>query len=68
MPQNLSNNEFISLQNLSKNKVLNIQKSDKGNSVVIADRQNCIKKMKNILSDQKKFTVVNSGVDKSLEN
>ena len=34
-----------------------IQKSDKGNSLVIVDRQDYIKKMDNILSDQKKFTV-----------
>ena len=34
-----------------------IQKSDKGNSLVIVDRQDYIKKMNNILSDQEKFTV-----------
>ena len=56
MSQNLSNDEFIALQNLSKNKDLIIQKSDKGNSVVIADRQNYIKNMNNIVSDQNKFT------------
>ena len=36
-----------------------IQKPDKGNSVVTVDRQDYIKKMDNILSDQKKFTIVN---------
>ena len=59
MPQNLSKDEFIALQNLSKNKDLIIRKSGKGNSVVIVDRQDYIKRMDNILSDQKKFTIVN---------
>ena len=36
-----------------------IQKSGKGNSVVIIDRQDYVKKMDNILSDQKIFTTVN---------
>ena len=35
-----------------------IQKSDKDNSVVIVDRQDYIKKMDDILSDQKKFSKV----------
>ena len=59
MPQNLCNDEFIASQNLSKNENLIIQKSDKGNPLVINDRQDYIKKMDNILSDQKKFTMVN---------
>ena len=33
-----------------------IQKSDKGNSVVIVQRQDYLKKMNDILSDQKKFS------------
>ena len=59
MPQSLFNDEYCALQNLSKNKDLIIQKSDIGNSVVIVDRQDYIKKMSNILSDQKKFTIAN---------
>ena len=35
-----------------------IQKSDKGNSVVIVQRQDYLKKMNDILSDQKKFSKV----------
>ena len=46
--QNLSNDEFIALQNLSRNKDSIIQKS-----VVIVERQDYIKKMNNILKDQK---------------
>ena len=40
-------------------KNLIIQKSDKINSVIFVDRQDFIKKMDNILTDQKKFTIVN---------
>ena len=43
----------------SKNKDLIIEKSDKGNSVVIVDRQDYIKKMCCIMSGQKKFIIVN---------
>ena len=39
-------------------KDLIIQKSDKGNSVVIVQRQDYLKKMNDILSDQKKFSKV----------
>ena len=49
VPQNLSKGEFFGLQNLSKNKDSIIQKSDKGNSVVIVDRQDYKKKMDDIL-------------------
>ena len=59
MPQNLSNDELIALQNLSKNKDLIIQKSDKGNCVLIVDRQDYVKKMHSISCDQKIFTMVN---------
>ena len=42
-----------------KNKGLIIEKSDQGNSVIIVNKQNYIKKMDNILNNQKKFTLVN---------
>ena len=58
VPQNLSKEEFTALQNLSKNKDLIIQKSDKGNSVVIVQRQDYLQRMNDILSDQKKFSKV----------
>ena len=58
IPQNLFKEEFIALQNLPKNKYLIIQKSDNGNSVVIAQRQNYLKKMNDTLSYQKKFSKV----------
>ena len=56
---NLSKKVFIALQNLSKNKNLIIQKSGKGNSVVIVDREDYIKKMNDILNDKKKFWKIN---------
>ena len=40
---------------MSQNVHIVIQKSDKGNSVVIIDRDKYTKKMKNFLSDQNKF-------------
>ena len=40
-----------------------IQKSDKGNSVIIVDRQDYKKKMDNILSDKKKLIKVNLEYD-----
>ena len=59
MRQNFSNDEYIALKKLSKNKDLIIHKSDTGNSVVVLDRKDYIKKINNILSDQKKFVMVN---------
>ena len=56
MPQNLSNDEFIALQSLSKNKDLMV-------TVLIINRQDCINNMDNILSNHKKFTIVNSKDD-----
>ena len=40
---------------MSQNVHIVIQKSDKGNSIVIIDRDKYTKKMKNFLSDQNKF-------------
>ena len=56
--QNLSKEELTALTNLSKNKDIVIQKSDKGNSVVIVDKDTYIKRMENLLSDQRKFEKV----------
>ena len=58
LPQSLSKEEFIALQNFSKYKDMIIQKSDKGNCVVIVDRQDYLKKMDDTSSDQKKFCKV----------
>ena len=52
--QNLSK-ELAALASLSKNKDIVIQKSDKGNCVVIVDKETYIMRMGNLLSDQRKF-------------
>ena len=56
--QNLSKEELAALTNLSKNKDIIIQKSDKGNSAVIVDKDTYIKRMENLLSDQRNFEKV----------
>ena len=55
VPQHLSKGKFDSLRKLSHNKQIVFQKSDKGNSIVIVDRDKYIEKMENFLSDQSKF-------------
>ena len=56
--QNLSKDELAALTNLSKNKDIVIQESDKGNSVVVVDKNTYFKRMENLLSDQRKFEKV----------
>ena len=56
--QNLSKEELAALTNLSKNKDIIIQKFYKGSSVVIVDKDTYIKRMENLLSDQRKFEKV----------
>ena len=55
---NLSDEEFKALQNLSNNTNLVIQKSDKGNSVVIHDKDVYVKHMESLRSDKAKFEKV----------
>ena len=50
VPQHLSKGEFDVLINLSQNKQIVIQKSDKGNSIVIVDRDKYIEKMENFIT------------------
>ena len=54
-PQRNLSKELAALASLSKNKDIVIQKSDKGNSVVIVDKETYIMRMGNLLSDQRKF-------------
>ena len=49
----------LALQNLRKYKNIVIQKSDKGNSVVIADKADYLDKMDNLLNDTRKFEKIN---------
>ena len=59
VPQHLSKEEFLALQNLRKNKNIFIQKSDRGNSVVVADKIDYLDKMENLLNDTRKFEKIN---------
>ena len=56
--QNISEEELAASISLNKNKHIIIQKFDKGNSVVIVDKDTHIKIMENFLSDQRKFEKV----------
>ena len=52
---NLSKEEHLALKDLIKNRDLVIQKADKGNTVVILNKNDYISKLKVILSDSSKF-------------
>ena len=56
--QNLSQKELEAVTNFGKNKDIVIQKSDKGHSFVTVDKNTYIKRMENLLSDQRKFEKV----------
>ena len=58
VPQNLSDEELEARDRLSKNNNLVVQKVDKGNSVVLVDRDVYTKHMENILKDNTKFEKV----------
>ena len=58
VPQHLSNEEFETLKTLSGNCNLVIQKADKGNSVVIIQKDVYVRHMETILSDLNKFEKV----------
>ena len=53
--QNLDANEQIALKALLKEDTIIIQKSDNGNSVVILNRADYVKRMEELLSDTTKF-------------
>ena len=56
---NISKEEHVALKGLSANNDLIIQKSDKGNSVVLLNRNDYIKRLNEILSDSSKFKKLN---------
>ena len=58
IPQNLSDEELEALEKLSKNNNLVVPKADKGNSVVLVDKDVYVNYMENILKDQNKFEKV----------
>ena len=63
---NLSKEEFECLKQLSINKDIVIQKSDKGNYIVISNKSDYFDKVKEILSDTKKFKKANIKAGKKL--
>ena len=58
IPQNLSDEELEAIEKLSKDNNLVVQKADKGNSVVLVDKDVYVNYMENILKDQSKFEKV----------
>ena len=60
---NLTESDSKSLKELIQRKDLVIQKADKGNTVVITNRENYLKGMKSLLFDNSKFIPLN--IDKS---
>lgn len=61
---NLSKDEFDSLEALASNRDLIIQKSDKGNAIVLLDKNVYINRMLDILKDNSKFELLSPGVIK----
>ena len=61
--QNLFKEEPTALTNLSKNNDFVIQKSNKDKSVVLVDKDKYIKRMENLLSDQRKFEKITWKID-----
>ena len=55
---NLSRAEYQALKNLSSNESLVIHKSDKGNSVVMVNRDDYVRKMQEMVDDGSKFEKV----------
>ena len=56
---NLSQPEYDALKNLSSNKDIVIHKSDKGNSVVIVNRDDYLKRLQEMVDDESKFEKLN---------
>ena len=56
---NLSSEELSSLKTLTRNKNIVIQRADKGNTVVIIDKDKYIQGVKNVISDSSKFIPLN---------
>ena len=56
---NISKEEHVALKGLFANNNLIIQKLDEGNSAVLLNRNNCIKRLNEMLSDYSKFKKLN---------
>ena len=56
----MSDEELKALDKISKNNNFVVQKADKGNSVVLADRDVDVNRMENILKDNTKFQKIDT--------
>ena len=65
-PSNLSKNEFESLCKLKNENNLVIQKADKGNTIVILDKDSYLKSVEALLKDSSKFQSIPVAPDKDL--
>ena len=63
---NLTKKEQVALNNLSNNENIIIQKSDKGNSIVLLDKDKYIEGMYKILNNNVKFEMLKFDHDKEL--
>ena len=63
---NLSKDEFESLCTLKNENNLAIQKTDKGNAIVILDKDSYLKSVKTLLKDSSKFKSIPIVPDKDL--
>ena len=68
MVRNLSKEEHLALKDLIKNRDLVIQKADKGNIVVILNKNDYISRMKVILNDSSKFQKLSIDQNKVLNH
>ena len=66
--KNLSKEEVKALNNLVENKDIVIQKTDKGNNVIILNRNDYISKLSQILENTSKFKWVNVEEGKALNH
>ena len=67
-PSNLSNNEFESLCKLKNKDNLVIQKADKGNTIVILDKDSYLKSVETLLKDSCKFKNIPIAPNKDLNH
>ena len=68
LEKNLPKEKFDALKILLKNKDIIVQKADKGNTVVILNREDYVCKIKSILNENSKFQKVYTDHDKILNH
>ena len=64
LEKNLPNEKFDALKILLKNKDIIVQKRDKGNTIVLLNRKDCVCKMKKIINGKLRFQKVYIDHDK----